>query len=227
MSMRNVLVASLFCSFLGLGHAAADTIWIEGPADAGDLTSTAQSTTGGGALTSILGKLDVPFSFDDYLDIDLFKIFIDDVVSFSATTVENIPVNVSDPQLFLFNALGNGVFMNDDGVGIGSQSALGPLPGGFGAGLYFLAIGWWDNEALDAANQLLFDSLTGLATAAGPLAGWNGDVLGRQDPPVDYEILLTGATPVPEPVTLALFGAGLAAVFARRRSTSSRPASRA
>lgn len=211
MSVRKILAASLVCSCLGLAHATADTIWIESP-DAGELTTTAQDTTSGGTLTAIQGTLEDPNSAEHYLDIDLFRIFIGDATAFSAMTVD-ASTNVSDPQLFLFDASGNGVFMNDDDGINGSQSALGALPFGFSAGLYYLGIGWFENVALDSLGAALFDG-TGAATGVGPLVSWDRLVFNRPDNVIDYEIVLTG---VPEPLTLTLFGAGLAAVAIRRR----------
>lgn len=217
MSVRKILAASLVCSCLGLAHANADTIWIESP-DAGELTTTAQDTTSGGKLTAIQGTLEDPNSAEHYLDIDLFRIFIGDVTAFSAATVF-ASTNVADPQLFLFDALGNAVFMNDDDGFNGSQSALGALPTGFSSGLYFLGISWFGNVAVDSFGTSLFvdvplGEIAGAALGAGALAGWNLGVFNIADQVIDYEIVLTG---VPEPLTLTLLGAGLAAVAIRRR----------
>ena len=123
------------------------------------------------------------------------------------------PLNVSDPQLFLFDALGQGVYMNDDYVSgfNGAQSALpvGHPSGPVSAGFYYLAIGWFNNEPLDTLASLIFEttSPTGVNGPAGSgvVAAWNHDVLGQIDLPTAYEIQLTGAeiaAPVPVPLVV-------------------------
>jgi hypothetical protein len=196
--------------------------------DAGNLPGTANTTDVVGPLTAILGNLSAPDPFDALLDVDMFRIYISDPGAFSASTVNSPGLLVDDPQLFLFNSAGIGVFMNDDdpsGLN-GAQSALGPLPLGFLQGVYVLAIGWWDNEPVSAIDDLIFDPVLGVSPD--PVAGWNNDVLQRVDSPTGYQIDLTGALPataVPEPATITMTALGLAGVLLRprRQSTRRRP----
>jgi hypothetical protein len=210
------------CLF-GSTPAAASFIEI---GDAGNLTGTANMTDGAGPLANILGNLSAPDPRDDAFDIDMFGIFISDPAAFSASTVAAPGFYVDDPQLFLFNSGGVGVFMNDDdpsGMN-GSQSALGGLPFGFLSGLYFLAIGWWDNEPLSSGGDLIFDALTSLAVSSDPVADWNSNVLQILDSPTAYEINLTGALPSTavaepaEPVFTTILALCVAALFAQLRA---------
>ena len=219
--MTKPVVAGVVCAcLLASTPAAASFIEI---GDAGNLPSSANMTDGVGSLTTILGNLSAPDPFDAVMDVDMFGIYISDPTAFTASTVGAPGFYVDDPQLFLFTSAGIGVFMNDDdpsGLN-GSQSALGALPFGFLAGLYFLAIGWWDNEPVSGIFDLIFDAATSLAVSPDPVASWNSNVLLRIDVPTSYEISLTGALPstaIPEPATITLALLGAAALVARQRA---------
>jgi hypothetical protein len=200
---------------LAAGAPAAATPFLE-IGDAGDLPGTALLTDVNGQLDAIVGNLTAPDPNDAVFDIDMYRLQITDPVAFTASTVGSPGLNVDDPQLFLFTSAGLGVFMNDDdpsGLN-GAQSALGPLPVGFGAGFYFLAIGWFNNEPLSAFGALIFDAIT----STDPVARWNNDVLQRIDSPTAYQINLTGTVAaVPEPSTATLTALGLVAALRRRR----------
>jgi hypothetical protein len=113
-----------------------------------------------------------------------------------------------------------GVYMNDDADGSQSMlpaaSPLGPKS----VGIYYLAIGWFDNEPFSTAGRIFSDSsdTNGPDPAGGglPISYWNGDVFGRPDLPTQYEIDLTGANFVPEPGTVILLVLPLAALALRR-----------
>jgi len=208
---RAMVLAALAISMAGVSQGA---IYLES-GDTGQLPGTTQAATGTGSLLEIQGTL------IDGLDADMFRIWITDPASFFAMTVES-PFFVSDPQLFFFDSSGAGVYMNDDGDGLGSQSAL-PQSHPFGPilpGVYYLAIGWFDNEPLTAAGRVFVDG-TGTTgpnpmTASLPVIGWNDDFSGRIDLPVDYSILIGGVTAIPEPSTLLLLCAGLGLVALRK-----------
>lgn len=176
--------------------------------DAGQLPGTAQAIAGGGPSLEIQGNL------LEGLDVDMFRISIADPLSFFAVTLQS-PFLVSDPQLFLFDSTGAGVYMNDDGDGLGSQSEL-PALHPFGPllpGIYYLAIGWFDNEPMTAAGRVFEDGMgtTGPnpLTAGLPVTYWNDDFSGRIDLPTDYVILVEGITAIPEPSTVLSLGLGL------------------
>ena len=117
----------------------------------------------------------------------------------------------------------------------GSQSLLpaGHLYSPVSPGLYYLAIGWWDNEPFSSTGRIFAaTNPTGTngpdfgAGGADPIASWNNYVLGRIDLSTNYQIELTGATGVPEPGTLLLVVSGLFGMFGyklRRRRTSGPP----
>ena len=138
-----------------------------------------------------------------------------------------------DPKLFLFDALGNGVYANDDRFG-STQPTL--LSGGFSpveSGTYFLGISGTGLEAVSENGQIFpsqpFDQEVGPTGAGGgsPLIGFEGDRTGSFG---NYTIALTGAqtisaiteptdpvAQVPEPATaLGLIAAGASLLVLQR-----------
>lgn len=198
-------------------------------------------------LTSITGALAG--------DSDLFEIFLTGGQTFSATTSSadtaqisidallGIPTNlVVDPKLFLFDALGNGVYANDDRFG-STQPAL--LSSGFSpveAGTYFLGIAGTGLEAVSENGQIFpsepFDQEVGPTGAGGgsPLIGFEGD---RTNSFGKYTIALTGAQTiaatvvnppdpsarVPEPATaLGLMAVGAGLLLSQRGQSTEKSA---
>lgn len=171
-------------------------------------------------------------------DIDFFKIFLTGNQQFSATTSNSdtaqIPIDLAlglpvdlviDPQLYLFDALGNGIYANDDLFGSTqatlTSGGLSPLA----SGIYFLGISGSGLNPVSAHGEIfpseLFDSVNGSTGPGGglPFVGFEGDrttFFGK------YSIALTGAqtiasnpASVPEPsvtIGLLLLGAGLVIV---------------
>ncbi len=64
----------------------------------------------------------------NYKDVDLYEIWIDDLSLFKAYTVQTADqTRVADPQLFLFDGLGHGIFANDNdplGTGVNALQAI-------------------------------------------------------------------------------------------------------
>jgi len=190
--------------------------------DAGDLPGSAQVTTGNDTLDVIFGDI------SHNSDVDMYRIYIDGGGTFSAFTLSPF-----DPQLFLFDAAGMGVYSDDDGL---SPQPLLPA-GGLSPtlpGIYYLAISAWNNDAVSPGG-LIFptpnDADNGPTGPGGgqPISGWDGNGYDSGS----YTILLTGARTadystggpgpvVPEPLTLAgavLGLAGLGGYLRKRKRT--------
>jgi hypothetical protein len=206
------LLAGFVC--YGLSASVAHAVIINEIGDAGETLATAQDTTGTGAvLDSISGALE---DLGDVLgpdDIDLYKISIFNPGDFSVM-VDAALTDPNDPDLWLFNTLGEVVLYDDCNESSPDcipstmpEFAAGDLSGD--SGVYFLGI------SLFYSNPDNIDDPQTLAT------GWFRDPLPSfQTGP--YTLSLTGVETapraVPEPGTLALFGLGLAGMgLARRR----------
>ena len=206
------------------GLASADTFTEVG--DAGQTPQTAQNTGNTGAsLTSIFGSI-----FSDS-DADLFVINIANPLAFSATTLN---LSLLDTHLYLFSAEGAPIYANDDDAGGASLQSTLPAAAAFGpvaAGRYLLGVAQSGVDAVNAVNQLLFQTglsfdLRGPAAGLQPalLAGFTGNGF---DASGAYEVRLTGATvavtPVPEPslwLMLAVGAVGIPVMNRRRRARS-------
>lgn len=136
--------------------------------DAGDNLNTAQVIPSGTfLLDSISGTL-----FEN--DADLFQIFLTGEQTFSATTrnaqTDQIPVDdilgiptelAADPQLFLFDSAGRGVYANDDSFGSlqPTLSSLGFSPNE--AGIYYLAVSSSGYNPVSNGTRIFPDALFG------------------------------------------------------------------
>jgi hypothetical protein len=162
---------------------AAANVWNE-VGDAGDLLATAQQTLGLGALTEINGTIDTS------QDKDMYEIEISGPAVFSATVIAG--GSLTDTQLFLFDAAGQGVYGNDDDVGPLSKLPAGDASGPSVAGIYYLAISGPDNDPTAGALEVFTDNVLGVQTpvVAAPVDGWTNtfSVFGGT-----YTIELTGA----------------------------------
>ena len=183
--------------------------------DAGETLNAAASIASGmESLTSISGIIDG--------DADIFKIFLTGGQTFSATTINldtiiGIPSDdllgsptdlIADPQLFLFDASGKGIYANDDSFGFPQAT----LPsGGFSpteSGFYFLAISSSGYNPVSMGGDIFptqpSTEIFGPTGAGGdsPLIGFQGTNTTRGK----YTISLTGvqATPqnIPEPSSI-------------------------
>lgn len=116
--------------------------------DAGQLLADAQVIPPGAVtVESITGTL------SSSNDVDLFEITLTGGGTFSATT-KGTDTTVSDPQLFLFDENGFGVFGNDDFNGLQptlpAESPLTPLE----PGTYFLAISSFNNDPVSSFGEI-------------------------------------------------------------------------
>lgn len=212
-----------------LASVPASATWIE--VNAGQLTGSADVTTGSGSLNAIEGRLDYDLDTSTW-DIDLYRISITNPLGFSAqTTLVNPGSFMADPVLFLFSADGFGIFLNDDESNSSLQSLLsGGLFGPTLPGIYYLGIAWSFSDPLSDLGSIFPLYELGLATdgvygpsgtgGAGPLTSWLPGGPSNFDLGSNYRILLTGASAaavVPEPGTALLLAVGALALFARRR----------
>lgn len=225
--MKWAVCAAMVVSGLAAGPARA-AYWIEGAA--GDTLATAETPAvpSGDSLDNIFGSLEITIPVDSAYSVvhtDLYKIFIADTADFSATTHNG--GTVDDTALFLFDAKGLGVAMNDDdATSVQSTLPAGSLAG-LSAGWYYIAAGLSGTVPYGSGGSI-FDS-SGFLSApdGGSLEGWIPSTLSNSQAALLYEIDFTGvgAAPsaVPEPGSGLLMLAGLGGWFAwraRRAKTS-------
>jgi hypothetical protein len=228
MVKQAIAVLSLGMSLVLAGFA--DTIPASG---AGPLPGSAQDLSSDLSLSGITGTLDFPDG------VDMFKIDILYPANFSAFTVPVGAFGVPDPELFLFNASGLGVFENDDISASDTQSCLpsadssNPCPssrGGSGPltpGIYYLAITRSANSPTSNSGPIfspvLSTDVVGPDLTAGggdPITSWdNGVNAGSDFDLTQYSILIDDT---PEPATLPLLTAAVAACVIFRRKPRTR-----
>ncbi len=222
--LAQAVAVSVFAVGLASGHAQAVTFSQVG--DTGQTLETAQVIPGGSQpLDAITGTLSSPNV------INLFRLVLTGGQTFSATTINantliELPIDqqlgspttlLPDPQLFLFDVAGRGVYGNDDSFGT-AQASL--TSGGFSPtapGTYFLAIASSGYNPVSVGGSIFGDAdASGILAptgsgAASPLTGFVGDGTAGGD----YQISFTGVTAgnaagVPEPSeTAGLVAAGL------------------
>jgi hypothetical protein len=195
---RVAALTVLVVGLLAFPAVALAVTWTE-VGDAGDLPSSAQVVTGEGPVTSISGTL------SDANDEDMYALCLVGGKTFSARTHGSA---VIDPQLFLFDAAGLGVYANDDDGPVLQQSAL---PAGHALtptvpGIYYLAISAWNNDPVSSGGRIFPDDPVSNNMAVGPtgpggsspISGWtNGGLAVSIAAGGGYTITLTGAEFVP------------------------------
>jgi hypothetical protein len=199
--MMCAMASFVACSATALGG------WTE-IGDAGDLPGTAQVIAGDGPLLSITGTMNDP-------DVDMYQICISDPAGFSAYATG------WDPQLFLFEQSGLGVYGDDDsGSGLDALLPAGDIYSPTTPGTYYLAISEFNLDPFNVGGAIFSGYPAATPTGPGsgnPVSYWSGDTWGVGG---DYVIELTGASYIPAPgaILLGSIGVGLVSWLRRRRT---------
>lgn len=226
MRIIRTIVLMISATVLVPTAAFTSTIWTE-IGDAGQLLLTAQVPAGSGSLTTINGAL-------SFGDVDIYKIFVTGGGTFSALAQGASP-SFLDPELFLFDSQGIGVYANEEifppdpflapgSAMLPANTSLTPIV----PGQYFLAISTPFLDPISSSGSI-FPCLGCLPSGvfgptgpggASPLIGWSGSPFSAGS----YGITLTGAefvstTAVPEPSTVLFLGIGLGMLAWRRQYT--------
>jgi hypothetical protein len=161
---------ALALALLAFATTARAQVWTES-GDAGDLVPTAQHTSGAGALTTITGSLASP------TDVDLYCVHLVATPPAGLPIVSLQCVIIQGPNVWLFDAAGNGVFTNELCAG-GGKTLLAPnvsLP----PGTYYIGVSYSEVDPFSAGGPIWIPALLGQRSpdgpgAAGSLIGWGG-----------------------------------------------------
>ncbi len=169
-----------------LPRGAGAQVWTE-TGDAGTLVATAQHTTGTGPLTTILG------TFADSNDVDVYCIHVTSPAGFFAGIQCAV---MFDPNIWLFDAAGTGLTMQDNcQFGYASITGL-HVPG---PGTYYLTVAPEGRQAASPGGPIWLTSVFNPTErvpdaigAPGPLVGWVGTGL-LYPFSANYHVTLAGA----------------------------------
>lgn len=195
--------------------------------DAGQLLNTAQEPTGDGRLRNIYGTISTNN------DVDLYRLYISDPTTFSASV--NSTSGDLDSAIALFNEGGYALYANDDAM-LGTRNAglpAGNVHGPQAPGWYHLAVVPLGTPPVSGDGFTLDNHMfpnvsppyTQILTATGPggaspLTGW-APVENSATINEEYRLRLSGVevSPIPEPETYAMLlaGLGLVGTMVRRR----------
>jgi hypothetical protein len=169
-----------------LAPSAQAQTWAE-TGDAGDQIATAQTTLGAGGITQITGSL--PLSDD----VDLYCIKLTAVPPAGTPIVQLNCSSLQSPNVWLFDAAGNGVFTNET-CAFGTKRLLAPSVS-MAPGTYYVGVSYYNRNAVSPGGNIWIPGIPGQRTpdgpgAAQPLSGWAGIVI--MNPPNPYTINLVG-----------------------------------
>jgi len=186
MTARYTLAALVLLCLAAVAPAARAQTWAE-TGDAGNLVATAQATVGAGAVTQITGSL--PLSDD----VDLYCIRLSSVPPAGTPIVQLFCAALQSPNVWLFDAAGNGVFTNET-CAFGNKTLLAPSVS-MTPGLYYVGVSYYNRNAVSSGGNIWIPGVLGQRTpdgpgAALPLTGWAGIVI--MNPPNPYTINLSG-----------------------------------
>lgn len=186
MTARYAVAALVLLSLAALAPVAGAQTWTE-VGDAGNLIATAQATVGAGAITQITGSL--PLSDD----VDLYCVRLTSVPPAGTPIVQITCLAQQSPNVWLFDAAGNGVFTNET-CAFGSKTLLAPSVS-MTPGTYYVGVSYYNRNAISTGGNIWIPTLPGQRTpdgpgAALPLSGWAGIVV--VNPPNPYTINLSG-----------------------------------
>ena len=198
-------------------NAYSSSIWIEN--NALDTVAGAESIQGLASLTEIHGTIGTTFL--DIADVYRFQILSEDVGPSLVINVLSEAVNGLQPNLWLFDGVGNGI----KGVYNNSSTKTTMSVSGLLAGEYLLGVsvqGMTPRGLHDVygSETEIFDPYGNPYDTVGVLTEFGGN---WSAPLLEYQIAISGAAPlsaVPIPSAAWLFGSGLIGLigFARRKT---------
>jgi len=209
MTARHAVAALVLLGTLALSSATRAQTWAES-GDAGNQIATAQTTVGAGAITQITGTL--PLSDD----VDLYCVQLTSVPPAGTPVVQLGCLSQQSPNVWLFDAAGNGVFTNETCLG-GNKALLAPSTS-LMPGTYYVGVSYYNRNAISAGGNIWIPGVPGQRApdgpgASGPLVGWAGIVY--MNPPNAYTIQLTGFGACTGPTPTSRTGWGLLKVLYR------------
>ena len=212
------LAQALALAVLSAGAMAAPISYTESVGGTGLLPSTAEVVAGGAHNgLRITGNLVDGRGGNVPNVVDMYGFSVSQAGTYFFDTFGS---DIFDPQLFLFDSIGNGLYWNNDASILPSltQSSFGTM---LGAGNYFIALSFYGVDPEDGFS-LMFDTLS---SNEGPALAGSGAVSRWADAfgltiwdRTAYSISIN----IPEPgaLALSLVALGLLAGFSRRRQAT-------